>query len=97
MATRQQKHDFLLDTLNAARRNNEPAIERYEFSDREVQFFTGIVGICSVCGVAAYLANPYVLLGLVAVWYIVREFRPIEAKNEHSIDAAENPEDHDKM
>ena len=56
-------------------------IEVHDFSDKEKQWITAMVGVCSVCGCAAYLQNPWVMLGLVPVAVIVwamREVPPVE-------------------
>ena len=53
-------------------KNSEKEIVlRHDFSVKEMQWITAMVGVCSVCGCASYLGNAWVVLGLVPVALMV--------------------------
>ena len=49
----------------------ENEIKKHDFTTKEMQWFTALAGMCSVCGCAAFLGNGWALLGLLPVWGIV--------------------------
>lgn len=53
-----------------------------DFTAKELQWIVGMVGVCSVCGLAGYLANAWVVLGLVPVAVMVWAMRDREPQKE---------------